>query len=356
MKESSKIKDQIRKKETHSSKLKCPLERSLYLPFFSLVDYRNNQFSSADPEKILEFYDGFSNREQLIQWMKERPKGVNTIYEVNGNKDIIVVIPTADYNGKYAIECRENIFKDLHLIFVESGGKEDFYFNYAHNSNMGLKRAVEYNPKWIVISNDDMIKKTEVNELKLELRRYKPENFDVLFAKQNEIHSRFNTIGPWNVVGRLIINLSEHIPGFILKYLHKHAFQNIEQIILIFRNIAMVDKIKKKFGPTLFNISYSKYSKYFQKILFKYILTADFAIFSSEFLSKEGGILYDETFINGCEDDDLCIKIFHENRRVKVLNYSIDSIGRGSLGDKLDRTLRTIASDIYLESKIESIV
>src|SRR5579875_2537075 len=89
--------------------------------FFSLVDYRNNYFMSDDPKKIIEFYNGFENRDQLIEWMKARPKGVATIHEVEGDKDIIVVIPTADFNGKYAKECRENIFKGLHIVFVESG-------------------------------------------------------------------------------------------------------------------------------------------------------------------------------------------------------------------------------------------
>ncbi|MEM3860085.1 MAG: hypothetical protein QW478_11905 [Candidatus Micrarchaeaceae archaeon] len=83
--------------------------------------------------------------------MKERPKGRAEIIEVEGDKEIIVVIPTADFNGKYAKECRENIFKGLHIIFVESGFPKDPYFNYAHNCNVGIKKAMEYNPKWIVV-------------------------------------------------------------------------------------------------------------------------------------------------------------------------------------------------------------
>ena len=64
---------------------------------FTLIDYRNNYFMSNDPKKIIEFYNGFDNPEDLIQWMKERPKGVATIHEVEGDKDIIVVIPTSDH-------------------------------------------------------------------------------------------------------------------------------------------------------------------------------------------------------------------------------------------------------------------
>ena len=137
-------------------RLHCPVKKSTTDIFFSLIDYRNNFFNSDNLDKIIKFYNGFENRDQLIQWMKERPKGAAYIHEIEGDKDIIVVIPTADFNGKYARECRENIFKGLHIVFVESGGRGDFYFNYAHNCNVGIKKAMEYKPKWVVVSNDDM--------------------------------------------------------------------------------------------------------------------------------------------------------------------------------------------------------
>ena len=74
----------------------------------------------------MEFYNGFEYRDQLKQWMKESPKGIATIHEVEGDKDIIVVIPTEDFNGKYAKECRDNKFKGLHMAFVESGERGTF--------------------------------------------------------------------------------------------------------------------------------------------------------------------------------------------------------------------------------------
>jgi len=48
------------------SKLKCNLDKGYQTLFFSLVDYRNNLFNSNDPKKVMEFYDGFENREPLI--------------------------------------------------------------------------------------------------------------------------------------------------------------------------------------------------------------------------------------------------------------------------------------------------
>jgi len=134
------------------------------------MDYRNNYFLSSNPKDIIHFYEGFENREELIDWMKERPKGSCEIMEVEGEKEIIVVIPTADFKGEYAKRCREEIFTGLHIIFVVSG-KGNNYFNYAHNCNVGIKKALEYNPQWIVVSNDDMYKIDDVSKIVKELRQ-----------------------------------------------------------------------------------------------------------------------------------------------------------------------------------------
>ena len=114
--------------------------------------------------------------------MRERPKGVANIHEVEGNKDIIVIIPTADYNGKYAKECSDNVFKGLHIVFVESG-VNDFYFNYAHNCNVVIKRAMDYNPKWVIVSNDDMYKIDDISVLQKQLESINNKKIDTVFTK-----------------------------------------------------------------------------------------------------------------------------------------------------------------------------
>ncbi|MEM3334148.1 MAG: hypothetical protein QW745_08110 [Thermoplasmata archaeon] len=159
----------------------CPFERFDKL-FFSLVDYYNTFFMSNDHEKIIEFYDHFKTREELIKWMKERPKGVSYINEIKGNKDIIVVIPIMDVNGKYAITFRDEIFKDLHIIFVVSG-KGNYYFNYAHNCNVDIKKALEHNPKWIIVLNDDMYKINDVSVLIEQLESLNNQAIDIVFTK-----------------------------------------------------------------------------------------------------------------------------------------------------------------------------
>lgn len=307
-----------------NSRQRCVFERYDDDLFFSLVCYRNNLFTSNDPEKIIEFYNGFDNRDQLIQWMRERPKGASYIHEVEGNKDIIVVIPTADFNGKYARTCREEIFKGLHMIFVESGGIPDPYFNYAHNCNVGIKKAMEYNPKWVVVSNDDMIKIDGADTLVSELNSYGYDKISVVFAKPNNYHSRSQVIG---------------IPNFFAKV----YYNSTKQKRILYR-------LKKKFEISYTNVSNQKIHKLFLKSKRDFINIIDFGIFSSKFILEIKSYLFDEVFINHFEDTDLSFSISLHSYKTAISDYKIGSI-RGGTFENLSRDWRTIPSLCYFSYK-----
>ena len=238
--------------------------------FFSLVDYRNNYFTGDNPDKILEFYSGFENREQLIKWMKERPKGVSNIHEVDGDKDIIVVIPTVDFDGKFSKECRESIFKGLHIVFVESG--VDFYFNYAHNCNVGIRKAMEYKPKWVVVSNDDMIKIDPIEILINGLKSINNERYFSVFTKQSKYHSM-----PQMIVTprRKLFSLFLFAKRIYLKLKGLRSYYDTEKSIL------------SEFHLNIRQVSNSIVNSVIYKTLYSFTLTGDFAILSSYFLEKE---------------------------------------------------------------------
>jgi len=304
--------------------------------FFSLVDYRNNLFTSNDPKNIIEFYNGFENRDELIEWMRERPKGALYIHEVEGNKDIIVVIPTADFNGKYAIECRENIFKGLHMIFVESGGRGDFYFNYAHNCNLGIKKAMEYNPKWIVLSNDDMYKIDDVDVLINELKNTDNSKIMMCYVKLIEATNRV-------AKQQSIIGSNFRIIRILLSY-----------VIPDLRKKILIEKKLKIFYARYLN---NFVNRLYIKKLFYFYGFGPIGIFSSYFIKQRPYFkLYDETFINASEDIDLSIEIFPMASKGKVnfLNYRIGSFGGGTLGRSIARGFRDESSAAYFNYKLES--
>ena len=86
-----------------------------------------------------------------------------------------------------------------------------------------------------------------------------------------------------------------------------------------------------------------------------YTLFQDFAIFSSKYITeRRNGVLFDETFINAHEDQMISLELSKTKHKEEHLHYSIDSQGGASLGESLERALRTTASDIYLSVKLDS--
>lgn len=298
--------------------------------FFSLVDYRNNYFTSDHPNKIIEFYNSFGKRDQLIQWMRERPKGVANIHEVAGDKDIIVVIPTADFNGKYAKECRDNIFKGLHMVFVESGGKGDFYFNYAHNCNVGIKKAMEYNPKWIVVSNDDMTYIDSPDKLKVELGNVNSQQ-DILFCAETTYHSY-----------KLWISRIRSI-YFIRTKISKNSYYS-KLLKALAVEYAAVGEYTSSSSIRLYN------DLYFKKIFWIWQI-GSFGIFSSRYILKLNENIFDETYINHMEDLDLSLRFFVTDTNVGFVNYNIGDIIGGTIGNGNLRKLRSISSQAYFQFK-----
>ena len=318
--------------EIRSNLLQCPLDNNDKL-FFTLMDHLNNLFTSKDPKDILRFYDYFENRDQLIKWMRERPKGNYRIVEFNKEENnIIVVIPTIDVNGKFAKTCREEIFKGLHIIFVESGGFKDYYFNIAHCNNLGIKKAMEYNPKWIIWSGDDMYKIDDVDVLVKELSKLDPEKIDCVFTSESVYHSYFINIGQPRIYTSILRRIIRHKEWKIKEKIFKKY-----EIYLYFGGF------KNKFLTNLF-----------LKNWVRFIIYSAFGIFSGNFIKKIGNNPFDETYINGMEDIDLSL-IINYNYKFTFINYKIgDYIGM-SLGYVSSwshpRAIRDFANWAYFNKK-----
>lgn len=313
-------------------------------PFFSLVDYRNNYFISEEPDKILEFYNGFENRYQLVKWMRERPNGVANIYEIEGNKSIVVVIPTGDINGKYSKICKENTFKGLHIVFVESGNIPDPYFKYAHNCNIGIKKAMEYHPKWIILSNDDIQSNQLPWDLAQELANLDSTIINAVFTRKGSQTANKVYITKFKSLGIIVSRLLNY------EHLSKALKGNNEAIL--------INNLQNKFnkGPKnryiLSGVTSKLYNLFFFKTLYSFYNFESFGIFSSKSIDSKKGI-FDETYINAHEDLDFSIKLSKEPDKIAWIDYNIRGIGAVSLGSGIERKLRTIASDCYFNLRIE---
>ncbi|MCL5789184.1 MAG: hypothetical protein M1290_01810 [Candidatus Thermoplasmatota archaeon] len=279
----------------------------------------------------MEFYKGFESREELIEWMRERPKGSSYIYEVEGDKDIIVVIPTADYDGNYSRNCRENIFKGLHIIFVESG-VGNYYFNYAHNCNVGIRKAMEYDPKWIVVSNDDVYKIDDIDILKGQLLALPQKDSTIVYLEPpGKYYSYWAFIGKPSTLRRLFYLLN--------RYLRLR--------IRIEKEYARILGLKFLVFGT--NIPY----RFLVKHDLKFRNVGGFVIFNRKLAEEKQGNIFDETYINGTEDVDFSLQIAGANIKVNTINYKIGCHIGASLGKSTsNRTLRDIITLAYFNQKI----
>jgi hypothetical protein len=286
------------------------------------LDELNRLFTSKNVEDIIKFYDHFDNADQLIEWMKNRPSAPMKIYEVVGDKDIVIVIPTADHNGEYAKNCANEIFKGQQIVFVESNGP---FFNYARSSNFGLRYALRYNPNWIVLSNDDMYKIDDISILKNELSKIVGKA-DIVFTTLTEYRSRDISI----YKSRWLLFLYRHINRYNAIRLKLWDKYNIKFLL---RQMNLIRRI-------------------FMKTVYTFKLTGSFSVISSHIVSE--GDIFDEAFINAFEDVYFSYKISKGNIRTSAIEFKVGDYSGKSLGIGIDRLMRDIPGLAYLNMLLKN--
>lgn len=335
------------------SRLKCPLETREPVLDFSLEDYRNELFESNDPNRIIEFYSSFNSRQQLLRWMEKRPKGVTTIFEVEGDDEIVVVIPTAEFNGENATRCRQEIFKGFRTVFVQSGGRSDYYFNYSHNCNVGIKKAMEYSPKWIVLSNDDVYKIDDPDKLRRLILKYDNDKVRILFTEESEYHSKNLTLFQPSYLGKLHTRIMKAL-------VNKKTANNGLGIATSFNVMRATELLAEKFSilhKLRSSASTSIRKKIENTVLYKRMLNGtffqDFGIFSSELIKDMNGSVFDENFVNGSEDTMLSLELISGEIKAEKIDYRVGDFIGSTLGNGSLRKLRDMAGFIKLDSLIK---
>src|SRR3989449_11382178 len=298
----------------------------------------NRLLMSPDPQNVMKFYSAFKDSKSLIDWMKNRPSGRAIIQPVDGNRDIVVVIPTADFNGKLASSCKE-IFRGLQIVFVESG-IGDPYFNYSRNCNLGLSHALRYNPKWIVLSNDDVIQIDHISALVTGLSNKNHLASDVVFAQPPGRHHSYS-LGIARNSYSMAIARSTYARNGLYALAGGYWRRQIQ--------------IEKKFHADFIIADQRARFSFLYKILFRFLNGAAFSIFNTNFVRKSHGKLFDETYINGVEDVDLFLQFANSNGPYSFVHFEIVSMTGASLGSwNITRRFRNIANEAYLNYKLRN--
>lgn len=284
-------------------------------------------------EDILSFYNFFEDRDSLITWMRNRTKSDPSLIDIQGDATAVVVIPTADYNSKRTLNCSNDIYKGMQQVIVESRKPWDLYFNYSHNVNAGLKRAMELNPDWIIISNDDMVKVDPSLTLLKELKLKDHGKYNALFTEQHGTYHSFpRFIGTPNLLYSLVT------------YIHPNRYRKRRQEIW--------NKFGLKYLEAIDTGSTGIMSRLTYKVMKEHLLTGSFTILSRNYVESVERVL-DETFINGGEDADLSLKLAAGMEKIGFIQYNIGDLIGTSLGSGWTRYLRNVVNEVYLSYKIE---
>jgi len=183
---------------------------------------------------------------------------------------------------------------------------------------------MEYNPKWVVLSNDDMVKIDKISSLIKE-----PDGINsvktMAVCRSRSKEANRARIGHPKRLRNFLFRMRDSYTRSLLTYEKKFDIRFFVEGLKfpwnhLFRNLLEVRAI------------------------------SDFAVLSSD-LFRDYSTLYDETFINGGEDIDLSIRLYLIKINYVLLYYRISSIGVGTIGSK-NRMLKDIINLAYLNSKL----
>ncbi|MGC8516235.1 MAG: hypothetical protein ACP5OC_08925, partial [Thermoplasmata archaeon] len=216
-----------------------------------------------------------------------------------------------------------------------------FYFNFAHNCNVGIKKALEYNPKWIVVSNDDMYKIDSTGVLIRAVSNIDHMKTMAVFTEPSKYHNFQVCVGEKRGI---LFSVASILYG--LRHLQD-------------KNFRIENNIKKKFrfkwtrGPDSFLIS-----KLILRKSRAFLLSGDFFILSGYLAKLRGGEIFDEFYINGWDDLDLSLRISLGGLNYTIIDFKIGDLVGSTLSptkeENWNRLLRDIANKVYLDYKISN--
>ncbi|TRM84012.1 hypothetical protein DJ522_05520 [Sulfolobus sp. F3] len=273
-------------------------------------------------ERVYQF-----DRDSIIKWMKNRPSAEIKVIKDNTENDVVVVIPTMDVNSGRARQAK-SIFSPLPIVFVESRGK---FFNYARSVNLGVLKAIESHPKWVVISNDDMHKVDNATKLIDELSTATK---GMVLASPSSYHTyRVSIVKPISDFVRVmhIIGKIFHLPpAEVYGYLLNKYGENLK--------IKHVVLINSMVGPFI---------KLSGEIIDSFLNAGSFLILNRRVIN---GKVFDETFINGYEDVYLSMKMRED---LEIIKFRINEDRGSSLGFNKIRFLKLFVNEVYMNYLLE---
>ena len=301
------------------------IKRSVQMPESNI-----EKFMSNDPREIVDFYNLFSCRRDLIKWIKGISKS-SPLVNILGNQEseIAVVIPTPTTDHPLAFNCVNETFRGLKIIFSVD---KSILFNLSRSYNIGANSlSHDRNIKWVVFSNVDMMKIDFSAQLEKELGKLN-DRVKFCYAKEGGSHSYRMRIGDYTYLRKITFSLSG-------------GTRKIRSALESKFSIHLNAEEDKHF--------LTKRLVHNHKSLINF---GDFFIFSIDLLKEYNFAPFDETYLNGMEDIDLSFRLFQDldNDQLTEIDYRIGSMKSGVRGRGLNRVLRSIPSLAYFNEVMEN--
>lgn len=281
----------------------------------------------------------------LFSYMANRPKApVNMVkFNDNGSGDVVFVVPTADINNETSSNLRRQI-NNGPIIFVESSGPD---FNYSQSCNAGISLALKEGFKWIIISNDDIIFKQNLDNL-IEFTESSDGNSVLTPRNGIEENKRYHgeefAIFKTNAVllGLTLYNSKWSFEGnkiswpYFSSYLRNFPFflRHMKYVVGVNNTAQTFQKISRRVTDNIINFG-------------------DFGIFPAGILKKYH---FDETYWNGGEDYDMSFRLHLDKIPIRKINFDVESIGSASLGRTVRKHILTLFNSLYLSDKLTSLI
>ncbi|MHB8360880.1 MAG: hypothetical protein ACYDBI_09605 [Thermoplasmataceae archaeon] len=287
-------------------------------------------YDSNDLSDLFLFYDSFDNTKDIVDWMIRRPKVNGKIVDIDGDDDIVVVVPTIDSNSEMFVNLREKVFPGLRIVAVESGKTP--FFSYSRNVNKGISHALKYKPRFVIVSNDDMYRIDHIEILLNQLSNVPDDEENVIYTQTGNYNSYWVNIGKPTLLRNLFLLFNSKYTRTRIRIEEDH--------------------------PDLLSLRYMVYGQNFPyNIMIKPECevrnVGSFSIYSQKFLQKSYGKLLDETYINGMEDIDLSLRILSYKVIKRSVDYRIGSLIGKSLGKFTSiRTVKQIVNSVYFNYKL----